>query len=126
MRDDPEQGGPRPVNRRNLVMVLGGLGALLLIANVGDRNWGFFEGDDDRSYVSDGGDRSDSVGAAVEALEQHIEERKEERAEEREAQIERRVEAAVEGEVDDEAMEAAIEELKDGDPDRFLELLDKI
>jgi hypothetical protein len=100
----------RPINRRNTLIVLGAIGAILLVSNIDGPSFDF---DSDESRSSDVQSREDRIEAAAERLEARIE-----------AKVERDLESKLD-EIDDREMEAAIEDLKEGDPDRFLELMER-
>lgn len=123
MRDEPpareETGEDRPVNRRNLMIVLGGLGALLLLSNIDGPSFGF--GDDDKGHRA--AVILDKKGDAIDAKADRIE-----------AAIERRLEAVAErieaaessARVDEDELDAAIDELRDGNPERFLKAIETL
>lgn len=121
MRDAPESGEDRPINRRNLMLVLGGIGGLLLLSNIDGPSFSF--GDDDDSphaAIVIGGDE-DAIDAKAErleaAIEKHVERRLDTAAD--------RIEAAeARLEIDEDALDDGIEDLKAGKPEKFLKAME--
>ncbi|BBE32873.1 hypothetical protein [Sphingosinicella microcystinivorans] len=117
MRDELQQGEDKPINRRNLMIVLGGLGALLLLSNIDGPGFSFISDDDETAITIES--KTDEIDAKVERMEAAIEKRLEGTAE--------RLEAAGSGtRLDEDELDAAIEELRDGDPARFLKTIETL
>jgi hypothetical protein len=117
MRDEPQPGEDKPINRRNLMIVLGGLGALLLISNIDGPGFSLISDDDEAAITIDS--KADEIDAKVERIEAAVEKRLEGAAE--------RIEAAESGaRIDEDELDAAIEDLRDGDPKRFLKTIETL
>jgi hypothetical protein len=123
MRDDLETGEPRTVNRRNLLIVLGAIGGIWLLSNVGGPDIDSDFNDDSPPVVLVGGSDEEADAAIAKA-----EARIESAADRIGARVEERVRerSAGRGEAfDQDEMDAAVEELKQGKPERFLELMER-
>lgn len=117
MREEPQPGEDKPINRRNLMIVLGGLGALLLLSNIDGPGFSLISDDDDAAIEIES--KADEIDAKVERIEAAVEKRLEGAAE--------RLEAAGSGtSVDEDELDAAIEDLRDGDPERFLKAIETL
>ena len=117
MRDEPQTGEDKPINRRNLMIVLGGLGALVLLSNIDGPGFSLIADDDDAAIAIDS--KADEIDAKVERIEAAVEKRLEGAAE--------RIEAAESGaRIDEDELDAAIDELRDGDPERFLKTIETL
>ena len=117
MRDEPQPGEDKPINRRNLTIVLGGLGALVLLSNIDGPGFSLIADDDDAAIAIDS--KADEIDAKVERIEAAVEKRLEGAAE--------RLEAAESGaRIDEDELDAAIDELRDGDPERFLKTIETL
>lgn len=111
MRDEPQPGEDKPINRRNLMIVLGGLGALVLLSNIDGPGFSLIADDDDAAIAIDS--KADEIDAKVERIE---------------AAVEKRLEGAAESgaRIDEDELDAAIDELRDGDPERFLKTIETL
>ncbi|MFD0846740.1 hypothetical protein [Sphingosinicella xenopeptidilytica] len=117
MRDEPQPGEDKPINRRNLMIVLGGLGVLVLLSNIDGPGFSLIADDDDAAIAIDS--KADEIDAKVERIEAAVEKRLEGAAE--------RLEAAESGaRIDEDELDAAIDELRDGDPERFLKTIETL
>jgi hypothetical protein len=123
MRNNPETGEPVTVNRRNLLIVLGAIGGIWLLSNIDGLDIDFDLDDESPSVVLVGGSDEEAdaaiakAEARIETAAKRIEARVKERVRERSAE---RGEA-----FDQDKMDAAVEELKQGKPERFLELMER-
>lgn len=117
MHDEPQTGEDKPINRRNLMIVLGGLGALLLLSNIDGPGFSLISDDHEAAITIDA--KTDEIDAKVERIGAALETRLEGVAE--------RVEAAETGaRIDEDELDAAIEDLRDGDPERFLKTIEAL
>lgn len=117
MRDGPQTGDDKPINRRNLMIVLGGLGALLLLSNIDGPGFSFISDDHEAAITID--TKADKIDAKVERIEAAVEKRLESAAE--------RIEAVQSGaRLDEDELDAAIDELRDGNPERFLKTIETL
>lgn len=117
MRDEPQTGEDKPINRRNLMIVLGGLGALLLLSNIDGPGFSLISDDDEAAITIES--KADEIEAKVERIEAAVETRLEGAAE--------RIEAAETGaRINEDELDAAIDELRDGDPERFLKTIETL
>ena len=117
MHDEPQPGEDKPINRRNLMIVLGGLGALLLLTNIDGPGFSLIADDSDAAITIDS--NAEEIDAKVERIEAAVEKRLESAAE--------RVEAAeADVNVDEGELDAAIKELRGGDPERFLKAIEDL
>ncbi len=118
MHDEPPTGEDRPINRRNLMIVLGGLGAIMLLSSIDGPSFNFWGDDKDRpSFVIGGND--DDIDAKVDRIEAAVEKRLEDSAARLEA-------AESNARIDEDELDAAIDELRDGNPERFLKTIETL
>jgi len=123
MRDEPparqDTGEDKPINHRNLMIVLGGLGALLLLSNIGGPSFSFGDDDEGQHATIILDKKGDEIDAKVARIEAAVEKRLESAAE--------RIEAAgSDARIDEDELDAAIEELRGGDPERFLKAIETL
>ena len=99
------------------MIVLGGLGALLLLSNIDGPGFSLISDDDDAAIMIDS--KADKIDAKVARIEAAVEKRLEGAAE--------RIEAAEsDARIDEDELDAAIDELRDGDPERFLKAIETL
>lgn len=96
------------------MIVLGGLGALVLLSNLGAMRLTFGGDEDSAEHALDA--KGDAIEAKVARIEAAIERRLE-------AATERLDDAESDAAIDDDELDSAIEDLRDGNPERFLKAL---
>lgn len=128
MRDELDSGESKPVNKRNLLIVLGAIGGIWLVSNIGGPDFNFNIGDDDGppAIVQIGGSDEDKAVAIAKA--DAAKDRIDAAADRLEARINAKVERELDraaSQIDDAEMDAAIAELKDGKPEHYLKLMEQ-